>query len=631
MFLKFTGVYEELKDGLDILSEVYGFQISQQGISIEIRKNHERKLQVSIHDNVCQISYDQKTEFFRSFAILYEQLKEGTLQFFKEEHRRLDSNGVMLDMSRNAVMRPEAVKDFMRRMALMGLDTLQLYMEDVYELEDYPYFGYMRGAYTKQELKDMVAYADIWGIEVIPCIQTLAHLAKTLKWRYTMKMQDTGDVLLVGEPETYIFIEKMIQTVSECFKSKKIHIGMDEAHGLGMGAYFRKHGYKDPYSIMSEHLQRVMEIVAKHGLEPMMWSDMFFRLGSETGEYYDINCKMPDNIQELIPEEISMVYWDYYTESEELYDAMFKAHSQMGRNIIFAGGIWIWGDVVANYGRTMRSTRKAMKACEKYGVKDILATVWGDDGAETSRYEILLGMQLFAEYSYYSEVSDEHLANMFRTCTGYDMEAFMLFDVDDLAEYETAQKLDDLWQAIPLSKQILFQDVLLGLFDENYKELHLEQRYDSILQRLNCLPDQGDMELLFTYHRCLLSVLKRKSCIGIHIYEAYREKDPVGLTDLQKQVLSLREDMKKLYRLRRELWLQENKAFGLEVIDHRFGAVITRLESAADRIGDYLEGKIAAIEELEIQKLPYNNTVVNHEETICYEWRFERIVTALAE
>lgn len=630
MILKITCDCNELNNGISILSEVLGFEISDQGICVEVTRNKENMLKVSISNDICRISYDKKTDFFRCFAILYEQLKKGSQHFNKEEHRRLRSDGIMLDMSRNAVMRPEALKDFLRRMALMGLDTLQIYMEDVYELEGYPYFGYMRGAYTKAELQQIVAYADDFGIEVIPCIQTLAHLENTLKWRYSLNMQDTPSILLVGEPQTYAFIEKMIQTVSECFQSKKIHIGMDEAHGLGMGAYFKKHGYKDRYSIMSKHLEKVMEIVRKYDLEPMMWSDMFFRLGSETGEYYDINCKMPDNIQELIPAEIDMVYWDYYTESDELYNAMFEAHSQMGRNVIFAGGIWIWGNVVANYGRTMRSTRKAMKACEKYGVKDIFATIWGDDGAETSRYETLLGMQLFAEFGYYSEVSDEHLARMFHTCTGYDMEAFMLFDVDDLAENETAKKLDDLWQAIPLSKQMLYQDVLLGLFDENYKDMDLEEKYGSILQKLSGISPQGDMEFMFEYQRCLIDILKRKSRIGIKIYETYHAKDISKLKVLQQQVMVLQEDMKKLHRMRRDIWLRENKAFGLEVIDQRFGGVIARLECASERLKDYLEGRIAMIEELEIEKLPYNNTTVNHDEKICYEWRFQRIVSVRA-
>ena len=76
-----------------------------------------------------------------------------------------------------------------------------------------------------------------------------------------------------------------------------------------------------------------------------------------------------------------------------------------------------------------------------------------------------------------------------------------------------------------------------------------------------------------------------------------------------------------------DMWLKENKAFGLEVMDHRFGGVITRLERAANRLEDYLSGRIEQIEELEIQKLPYNNNAVNHEGKVVYEWLFSRITS----
>ena len=66
--------------------------------------------------------------------------------------------GVMLDCSRNAVLKPEKVKEFARIIRKMGYDTLMLYTEDTYEIESQPYFGYLRGKYTKEELKDIDKY-----------------------------------------------------------------------------------------------------------------------------------------------------------------------------------------------------------------------------------------------------------------------------------------------------------------------------------------------------------------------------------------------------------------------------------------------------------------------------------------
>ena len=55
---------------------------------------------------------------------------------------------VMIDCSRNGVMKPEKVKEFALLIKNMGYNALMLYTEDTYEVENEPYFGYMRGRYT---------------------------------------------------------------------------------------------------------------------------------------------------------------------------------------------------------------------------------------------------------------------------------------------------------------------------------------------------------------------------------------------------------------------------------------------------------------------------------------------------
>ena len=80
--------------------------------------------------------------------------------------------GVMLDCSRNAVMSVGAVKKFIDYISLAGYDTLELYMEDVYEVKNEPYFGYMRGRYSIDELKSIDEYATAKGVKLIPAVQT---------------------------------------------------------------------------------------------------------------------------------------------------------------------------------------------------------------------------------------------------------------------------------------------------------------------------------------------------------------------------------------------------------------------------------------------------------------------------
>ncbi|MCM8778060.1 MAG: hypothetical protein NC905_07390 [Candidatus Omnitrophica bacterium] len=91
---------------------------------------------------------------------------------------------------------------------------------------------------------------------MIPCVQTLAHLSQILQWPMYRKA-DTSSILLAGNQETYKLLEKMIVSASSPYRSKRIHIGMDEAHSLGTGQYKYLYGERNLFEIMSEHLVKV--------------------------------------------------------------------------------------------------------------------------------------------------------------------------------------------------------------------------------------------------------------------------------------------------------------------------------------------------------------------------------------
>ena len=97
---------------------------------------------------------------------------KGENAFCIKRERAFRRCGVMLDLSRDGAMRVDKIKEYIRAIAALGLNVLMLYLEDLYPLEGYSYFGYQRGAYTAEELKEIDDYAATFGIETVPCIQT---------------------------------------------------------------------------------------------------------------------------------------------------------------------------------------------------------------------------------------------------------------------------------------------------------------------------------------------------------------------------------------------------------------------------------------------------------------------------
>ena len=280
MNFQLTGQQDVLSRGLELLLHSKGHQTGDGGLSILPEPHDEKTLTVSRNGSSVTIRYCQTAHFFRGVGLLLQHLDNPT--FSCKETVWLDENGVMLDCSRNAVYRPAFVRKYLEVMAFSGMNTLYLYLEDTYEIPEYPYFGQMRGRYSQKDLKDIVAFAGLFGIEVVPCIQTLAHMRTFLRWPDSSRLRDTDNILLAEDPETYRLIRAMLRSLRQCFSTRRIHLGMDEAEGLGTGRYFLKNGWENPILILQRHLTHVMEYCREFDIEPMIWSDVYCELAGNS-------------------------------------------------------------------------------------------------------------------------------------------------------------------------------------------------------------------------------------------------------------------------------------------------------------------------------------------------------------
>ncbi|MEG1875603.1 MAG: beta-N-acetylhexosaminidase, partial [Angelakisella sp.] len=334
--------------------------------------------------------------------------------------------GLMVDCSRNAVLKLPAFQRLVITLAKMGYTVLQLYMEDTFELPQYPYFGYRRGRYSQGELQEMDAFAALFGIELIPAVQTLAHLGQALKWDAFREIVDCGDIMLAEDERTYTLLDSIFSTMSQCFTSRRINIGMDEAHMVGLGKYLDQHGYQPRIDVMLRHFTRVHALAVKYGFQPMLWSDMFFRLASG-GDYYVPDCVIDPKIKQMIPQDTTLIYWDYYSTNAGIYDRMLDSHAKMSEHTIFAGGAWKWTGFNPNNQFSMKIADLAHGSCKAHGIKEVLVTAWGDNGGECSIFAILPALQYWAELCY-ADDAKAAVAQRFALCTGGQWEEFLLLD-----------------------------------------------------------------------------------------------------------------------------------------------------------------------------------------------------------
>lgn len=584
----------EVAELLEIRMDSAGIPVycSQQGKGIMIR-----------FDGVqANIEYECEHQLVRALGRFVEKARLGTAMEIRElpvyEHLVF-----MADCSRNAVLHLEGFKQMIRRLALMGYSSIQLYTEDTYELEDYPYFGYLRGRYTGEQIKEMDQYAGLFGMELVPCVQTLAHLGQTLKWQAHAPLVDCQDILLIDEPQTYELIDRMFAFLSASFSSRRINIGMDEAHMMGLGKYLDKHGYHDRSVLMLKHFGKVMEIARKYGFHTMMWSDMFFRLAS-SGEYYDVESPIRSEIIEMIPEDVTLVYWDYYSEKQEIYDGMLRKHKQLSDNIGFAGGAWKWMGFAPNNEFSRKVSLLAHESCVKHGVKDVLVTAWGDNGAEASIFSVLPSLQLWAELCYSGCSEEEYLRVRFTTCTEGNYDDFMALDAANLVPGNPSPG----GNSINPAKYLLYQDVLYGLFDQHVVPNDYSEHYGESAEKLEqAISRNPAWRSLFSVQASLCRLLEVKSEAGIRIRDAYLRGDIKELSRFADTILPKLSVLAGVfmdeYRLQ---WENENKIFGLDVFDLRMGGLLQRIRTAIHRLHRYVEGELDQLPELEEKLLTFD-------------------------
>lgn len=596
------GDLSDVREGLNELLPQLDTVLDEAGYEIEVRNAAGADLRVRFASGRGEIVYSEKCHFFRAFGLLIENLSDGKTQFDVVEKPQFKLCGPMFDVSQgNSCFNVRTLKSVIRQLSLMGLSMLMIYCEDSFEVKEQPYFGYMRPKYSDEDMKELDDYAFLLGIEMIPCCQTLAHMPDALRWDVFSKIRDYDACLLVGKDETYRFIEDLIVAASRPFRSKKINICMDEAWKLGRGQYLDTFGYEDPASIMKKHLKRVKEILDRHGLEPMMFSDMYFR-SFGTKKRLQPNCVIPQEVKDSVPEGMKLLCWDYYLLKKEEYEQMIDSNLALSDNVGFVGGVWTWRGFALNWTKTKRTTELALETCKQKGIDTILMSTWGDNGTECLMNTTLIGCQLFAEHAYSDRIDYEKLERRFRFVTGGNVADFAKLERMDITP--STETYDDP-SIYNFSKFLMWQDILTGLCDRNIEGCELDAHYKKLAEELKeCATRNGQFNRMFDFEYHAADVLSMKSQMGLRVTEAYRKGDREALRRFADEELPLlRDKVAALRRANRECWFELYKPLGWDILDMRYGSLIARIDSAIYEINEYLEGRFERLEELEQERL----------------------------
>lgn len=585
----FNGVDEALLRGIEEVKSHTKVENCINGTPVDVKKEGKGISIKKLGDRIS-LTYGETNEFYRALSQLNYVAETGN-EISEEAFTK--ELCLMADVSRNAVYTMASIKRMIRYMAISGYNSLMLYTEDTFEVDGYPYFGHMRGRYSKEELKEIDAYADSLGIEVIPCIQTLAHLLCALRWPGLKDFADTPDIMLVDDERTYAFIDAMLKTCLECFKSRRINIGMDEAHQLGLGKYLRINGYKNQHEIMLHHLDLVTKQCHAAGYHPMIWSDMFFRMTNPDMVYSRDDVEISQEIIDMVPEGLTLVHWDY--RPRPFFEHMVNCHLKFKNNTLaFAGGAWKWSGFVPNNKYSITATDHQMSVCREKGIDFVIVTCWGDNGAEAAHFSVLASILFFAEKAYLDKPSEELLERRANECFGIGYNDLLLLD-----EPNQMPGIDLYNDMINPSKYLLYSDPMAGLMDAHLDE-NTVPSFVAAAEKLEKLASHPVHGYMYDNLAKLCRVLELKADMSLKLRNAYKAGDRQTLADMVDRVIP--ECIARLdtfIESMRYQWYHESKTFVFANHEIRLGGLRLRLESTAMTLKSYLAGDVERIEELE--------------------------------
>ena len=575
-----------------VLAQI-GVKTGLNGISVTAKKG-ENGLHVSLQDGIL-IEYQELCQFFRGLALAKRVMRSGKAI---EEHPSFFRLGFFEDLSRGAVLTVASLKKKIRWLAAMGYNALTLYIEDMYEVPEYPWFGHQRGRYTKAELKEVVAYGKQFGITLLPSIQVLGHLEMPLIWPAFRDIKDSSAVLYVGKEEVYQFIDTLFKNLCECFETRYFHIGMDEAHTMGLGRRLSKEGYVPKSELLAQHMERVSQLCEKWGITPLIASDMFFRPFAPG--YYTDTGEVPQEVIDRVPPMYHISYWDYYNcekseKSMAMFEHMLQQHKRFHNPISFLGGAWKWMGFAPNNAFSLYASEFHINGCLRYGIDDVSLATFGDDGSEASMFCNLPTLVLYAEKFYKNTTEKVDIEEAFQDLFGLPVEAFLTLDCPNRIPDGPAMPFSS--SANPC-KYFLYNDPLNGRLTRLVRHSY-KPHYAQCEKKLAVWQEHPEFGYIFKTLSALCRVLKNLTTLPLELREAYAAGDRAALAALADTIPGIVADLDRFTEIFRSQWLRENKLFGLETLELRFGGQRGRLVSTEATVRLYLAGELDRIEPLE--------------------------------
>lgn len=283
------------------------------------------------------------------------------------------------DISRGPVPTFDYIKRQIRTEAFFKLNMHSFYMEHTFASETHPLIGPEGGSLTPAEIRELVAYARNYHVELVPEQQTFGHLHKALRLEKYTELGETpyGDVLSPQQPGSYKLIADWYKELNDLFPGRFFHIGEDETFELGEGQSKAEAQAKGVGAVYFEHLNRVRDLLKPYDRRLMFWGD--------------IALHHPDLIGN-VPKDMIVMNWQYGAADD--YLSYIKPFKTAGLDQFVCPGAHNWNQIFPDTEAASKNIVNFVRDGQQAGAIGMMNTTWDDDGEslfEMAWYPIVLG------------------------------------------------------------------------------------------------------------------------------------------------------------------------------------------------------------------------------------------------
>lgn len=287
--------------------------------------------------------------------------------------------GVSDDISRGPVPTVDYIKRQLRTFAAFKLNMHSFYMEHTFSSSSHPLIGPPGGSLTPEEIRELVAYAKAYHIELVPEQQTFGHLHKALKLEKYNELAEVpyGDVLSPQQEGSYKLVADWYRELDPLFPGKFFHIGADETFELGEGQSREVARQKGVGAVYFAHLNRVREVLRPYNRRLMFWGD--------------IALSHPELIGS-VPKDMIVMNWNYAP--RDSFEARIKPFKDAGLDQFVSPGVGNWNQIFPNVDSATKNIVNFVRDGQAAGAMGMMNTTWDDDGEalfEMTWHGIVLG------------------------------------------------------------------------------------------------------------------------------------------------------------------------------------------------------------------------------------------------